>query len=355
MKKYNLQEGNESLKKILLMMNYDSSKTLSENTSVIIENKINLYEDFIDCLDKATGGVGTDEKMLIGCFNNVDETKFDNFIERAKTEIINEENGLEALLNSELGVGDKKTAEQIRKVFKDNNSTYNFIINRGNFGVRDIKIQKLQKPKEGEDKFKEKFSCFYELEEFVYEGQDNNGYFRISFKGHPHVGVKEDGTTIIWKDGWVTSPEKSRCPGTDETPNESVLRENIDASVINPSFDTSTNKSGGQDAESEQGSKGVENRQDSKAGESSNSSSASQTSNNTNKIFKKGMRGENIKKLKTAISNLVGADVTNILKVNLDSDLYDDKMTAMVAYFQAANDAKVDGIIGPETLSKIQN
>lgn len=76
---------------------------------------------------------------------------------------------------------------------------------------------------------------------------------------------------------------------------------------------------------------------------------------NTKNIFKKGMKGENIKKLKLKISSLIGNDVTNNLKVNLESDLYDDKMTAMVAYFQAVNDIKVDGIVGPETLSKMSN
>jgi hypothetical protein len=37
MEKYNLNEGNESLKKILLMMKYDNKKTLSENTKILTE------------------------------------------------------------------------------------------------------------------------------------------------------------------------------------------------------------------------------------------------------------------------------------------------------------------------------
>lgn len=39
MKKYDLQEGDESLKRVLLMMNYDNKKTLSENVEVINEDK----------------------------------------------------------------------------------------------------------------------------------------------------------------------------------------------------------------------------------------------------------------------------------------------------------------------------
>jgi hypothetical protein len=37
MEKYNLNEGNESLKRVLLMMGYDNNKTLAENTKNIFE------------------------------------------------------------------------------------------------------------------------------------------------------------------------------------------------------------------------------------------------------------------------------------------------------------------------------
>jgi hypothetical protein len=85
------------------------------------------------------------------------------------------------------------------------------------------------------------------------------------------------------------------------------------------------------------------------------SDSTSASSKNTQNIFKKGMKGENIQKIKQQIADLVGGDIRRNLKVNLENDLYDDKMTAMVAYFQAINDIKVDGIVGPETLSKMKN
>jgi hypothetical protein len=39
MEKYSLNEGNESLKRVLLMMGYDSKKTLEENTKVIFEQE----------------------------------------------------------------------------------------------------------------------------------------------------------------------------------------------------------------------------------------------------------------------------------------------------------------------------
>ena len=47
MEKYSLNEGNESLKRVLLMMGYDSKKTLEENTKIIFEQ-----EDAGDLINK---------------------------------------------------------------------------------------------------------------------------------------------------------------------------------------------------------------------------------------------------------------------------------------------------------------
>ena len=45
MEKYNLNEGNESLKRVLLMMGYDNNKTLAENTKNIFEQDMDNYVD----------------------------------------------------------------------------------------------------------------------------------------------------------------------------------------------------------------------------------------------------------------------------------------------------------------------
>lgn len=47
MEKYSLNEANESLKRILLMMNYDNKKTLEENTKVIFEQNTSV-ENAVD-------------------------------------------------------------------------------------------------------------------------------------------------------------------------------------------------------------------------------------------------------------------------------------------------------------------
>ena len=43
MKKYDLNEGNEALKRVLLMMKYDNKKTLVENTELIFEQTEDEY------------------------------------------------------------------------------------------------------------------------------------------------------------------------------------------------------------------------------------------------------------------------------------------------------------------------
>jgi len=47
MEKYSLNEANESLKRILLMMNYDNKRTLEENTKVIFEQNTSV-ENAVD-------------------------------------------------------------------------------------------------------------------------------------------------------------------------------------------------------------------------------------------------------------------------------------------------------------------
>lgn len=53
MEKYNLNEGNESLKRVLLMMGYDNNKTLAENTKNIFEQE--EADDLINKYGKKMG------------------------------------------------------------------------------------------------------------------------------------------------------------------------------------------------------------------------------------------------------------------------------------------------------------
>ena len=78
MDKYSLNEGNESLKRILLMMNYDNKKTLEENTKIIFEQDtipvVNQDDDNIlnpEIVSKYEQSTGTNVPSSAGTPNEV--------------------------------------------------------------------------------------------------------------------------------------------------------------------------------------------------------------------------------------------------------------------------------------------
>jgi hypothetical protein len=210
-----------------------------------------------------------------------------------------------------------------------------------NFGNKEgfdnvININKLNSVTDDNQNFKEFFDKWPCLN---YQGytdkeihtEDNNKYF-IFKNGNVLFAIKlSDGKMYkkIEGENYETTNTIAKCPDKFAGLDEQLSPESFDKGFSSNTSNVKTDK------------------------KVSDSTSAS--SKNTQNIFKKGMKGENIQKIKQQIADLVGGDIRRNLKVNLENDLYDDKMTAMVAYFQATNDIKVDGIVGPETLSKMKN
>jgi len=110
MEKYNLNEGNESLKRVLLMMKYDNKKTLSENVGVISEQNIQL--DVYQMM-KQLDAFNTNEDEVINIIKRY-KTKesFKNFIESYKNDV-NKEFG-EHLYRSLNPRQDKKEWEELK-------------------------------------------------------------------------------------------------------------------------------------------------------------------------------------------------------------------------------------------------
>ena len=76
MKKVNLKEGNDALKRALLLINYDLKKTLSENVESrqSIHEQVELSDDevnIIQKIDTATKGVGTNVSELKQIFKKI--------------------------------------------------------------------------------------------------------------------------------------------------------------------------------------------------------------------------------------------------------------------------------------------
>jgi hypothetical protein len=80
MKKYDIQEGNEALNRVLLMMNYDNKKTLSENVSVISEQNANITSDAKE-MKRHLESTFTDEDAVVEIIKNYNNSSdFVNFI-----------------------------------------------------------------------------------------------------------------------------------------------------------------------------------------------------------------------------------------------------------------------------------
>jgi len=114
MEKYNLSEGNESLKRILLMMKYDNKKTLSENVGVISEQNIQL--DVFKMM-KQLDAFNTDEDEVINIIKRYrTKESFKNFIDSYKNDV-NKEFG-EHLYRSLNPRQDKKEWEELKTYLK---------------------------------------------------------------------------------------------------------------------------------------------------------------------------------------------------------------------------------------------
>jgi hypothetical protein len=90
MEKYNLNEGNESLKRILLMMKYDNKKTLSENVEAVNEQANFDYDiilqDIFTVSRELKSTFNVKEKLVLDILKKYTTTKesFCNFLNKYK-------------------------------------------------------------------------------------------------------------------------------------------------------------------------------------------------------------------------------------------------------------------------------
>lgn len=113
MKKVNLEDGNASLKKVLLMMKYDTSKTLNENKSILQEQETPKGYRKIVGQDFVRGPEAEKIKQGLLELQSVEDFAALNKFHKAEV-------GFEIpkLLQNELGVGDVLRAKQIQDHLK---------------------------------------------------------------------------------------------------------------------------------------------------------------------------------------------------------------------------------------------
>lgn len=119
MEKINLQEGNEALKRALLLMNYDLKKTLTENVESrqSIHEQVELSDDEVDIIqgfDIATTPAGTDVGKLKQLFKKIKNIQMFDRIDQAMNDYT-DYSSIAEMLDGEMGTGNYADMQEIRR------------------------------------------------------------------------------------------------------------------------------------------------------------------------------------------------------------------------------------------------
>jgi hypothetical protein len=194
------------------------------------------------------------------------------------------------------------------------------------------------------DEFYKKFPCSntpeYENPSFIV----SNGKKFMKFKnnGKSYAVRYDDGLVFMWDGKTYTKTEVyAKCEGS-STGGQSN-------SGLNEEFA----KLPGQDDQPQ------DNQQQDNQQQTNQNTQQQQTGQQKGgqKLLKKGVKDDEVLSVKQKINKAL-PNVIQDLGINVSDNTYDPKTVAAVAYFQAKNNLKVDGIVGPETrgaLSKISS
>ena len=119
MSKQKIQEGNEALKRALLLMNYNMKKTLSEN----VESRQSIHEgvelsddevDIIQGIDVATKGMGTDVGKLKQLFKKIKNIQMYDKIDQSMNDYT-AYSSIAEMLDGEMGTANYDDMQEIRR------------------------------------------------------------------------------------------------------------------------------------------------------------------------------------------------------------------------------------------------
>jgi hypothetical protein len=160
MSKVNIEEGNAALERVLLMMNYDLSKTLKENKVVISEQEPPKgFRNIVVSYQNP----GTDEIKMVKGFKEL--SKVEDFITLNNYFKKNfRGNDLQQVLNSELGSDDAQYAKEIQDHLKSIGITMTFMTSPDKKGVVDNTI-KIEIPT-GQTPEKTSFGCLSKIAKY---------------------------------------------------------------------------------------------------------------------------------------------------------------------------------------------
>jgi hypothetical protein len=150
MEKVKIEEGNAALERVLLMMNYDMSKTLNENKGLVSEQDV--PKGYLNIVGAAEGGFGTDENRLVRGFQELESAEdFRDLNRWYKAKWQGRE--IPYLLRKELGRGDADTAKQIADHLAKIGMKMTYTVTADRKGVvsDSIKISYVKQPEKKEE------------------------------------------------------------------------------------------------------------------------------------------------------------------------------------------------------------
>jgi len=348
------------MKKLFILDESERERILNMHTSATSRQYLSEqsadYNDIKNALQAAAGGAGTDEEGLVNVFKSIPINSFDSIIDKLQSDTINGEEGLIGMLNDELGTFNIPDIIEINKIFKEKSKKYGLTWRTSGLRsktVSDIKLVSKGSMDSVYDDFYSKFPCLKNdnVKQNTNIGKDNNGFYYF-IMNNKYVRININGITEILdgnqykrqmkKDGQGKEvPALTYCPEA-VTENTNRLRQrrlNEQSSYFVPGIDS-------EPTSTEEEPTSTEKKPETKQEKLSSGGN----------LLKRGSRSDEVVGIKMRL-NKVLPNVIQDLEINTSDDNYNGKTVAAVAYFQAKNNLKVDGIVGPETrgaLSKIQ-
>jgi hypothetical protein len=351
MEKYNLGEGNDSLKKILLMMKYNNKKTLSENVMFIneqssFEDAANVAQDLVNSLvgdvktsdlndiekilnDRVFGKRMSDGKCLLSkvneYFKNTKTSRWFTWGVLVPGDY--KSRYLKDMIRASEESGEPQFEDVKQQLIKLIESEEN------GFCKTNDTVKNNKNESDGLTELTNTFPCIVNQPGFKYEKKDDKGwyFFKILNK---KIAIKSDGTTSVNTNGkWENLKTKTSCSNNVA---ESVIYEDIN----NPELMSLLNS----------------NQTNNNNNNNKNNQTSIESLNDiitTKSIIKKNTKSPAVKEIKTKLSEKL-KDRFAELGIQMD-ETYDQKTVGLVAYYQALNNLKVDGIVGPETAASLSN
>ena len=331
------------MKKLFILDESERERILNMHTSATSRQYLSEQEqdgdpDFVSAKDdlvSASRGPGTNNARFRLALQSIPDAKFDAVFEKLMTAEMNGESGLNELLNSEFERSDKDELLKIQNILNRKSKVYTLYFTMDQWG-KNIKtfniITKDEATKLDAKAFYEKWPCleddtYTDVRVFPYgddklfEFKTNGVLFRVALStGKLYKGNSDTG-------------EKARCA---EERQDLTISEGLDNDEVKSA-------TSGTDGQQQQGSQQQGNKQQNQR----------QRQRSGGNILKKGSKGENVVDVKMRLNKAI-PKVFEDLKIITD-DTYDGKTVAAVAYFQAKNNLKVDGIVGPNTTKALED